>query len=86
MINIRIITTGESDGAIISYLQSENHGVTRLDAKGSRGEVKMIPSLVKREEVSGIIDHIQNTSPNAFFSIEDVRYVNAGIFRRSDNG
>lgn len=86
MVIIRIITTSESSEGIISYLQSENHGVTSVDAKGSRGEVTMIISLVKREEVSKIIKHIQNANPHAFFSIEDVRYVNEGVFRRSDNG
>lgn len=86
MVIIRIITNDESSEAIISFLRSENHGITTLNAKGSRGEVTMILSLVKREEVSGIIKHIQNTNPHAFFSIEDVRYVNEGVFRRSDNG
>jgi len=84
MVIIRIITTGESDDAIVSFLQSEDHGVTTLDAKGSRGNVMMILSLVKREDVPRIISHIQATNPAAFFSIEDVRYVNEGVFRKRD--
>jgi uncharacterized membrane-anchored protein YitT (DUF2179 family) len=55
--------------------------VTSLDGKGSRGNVKMIFSLVNRVDVSRISEHLQITNTHAFFSIEDVRYVNEGVFR-----
>ena len=86
MVIIRIITTGEPVDAIVSYLRSEDHGVTTLDAKGSRGDVTMIISLVKRRDVSRIIDHITIWNPRAFFSIEDVKNVHEGIFRQRDAG
>ncbi len=86
MVIIRIITTGEPVDAIVSYLRSEDHGVTTLDAKGSRGDVTMIISLVKRRDVSRIIDHITIWNPRAFFSIEDVKNVHEGIFRQQDAG
>jgi len=41
----------------------------------------MIISLVNRVDVPRIREHIEKTNPNAFFSIEDVRYVNEGVFR-----
>jgi len=78
---LRIVTTDESNEEIVSFMQSENYGITTLDATGSRGSVKMILSLVNRTDVSRITDHIQSTNPHAFFSIEDVRYVNQGVFR-----
>lgn len=62
-------------------MQSENYGITTLDATGSRGNVKMILSLVSRADVTRITEHIRSTKPHAFFSIEDVRYVNEGVFR-----
>src|SRR5512136_1165084 len=71
MVILRIITTEESEEQITSFLAAENCGVTRLDAQGSRGSVKMILSLVNR---------------GAFFSIEDVRYVNEGVFRPQEQG
>lgn len=80
MVILRIITT-ESNEEIISYMQSENYGITTLDASGSRGNVKMILSLVNRVDVPRITEHIRATNPHAFFSIEDVRYVNEGVFR-----
>jgi uncharacterized protein YebE (UPF0316 family) len=81
MVILRIVTTEDSTEEIVSYMQSENYGITTLDATGSRGNVKMILSLVNRTDVSCITEHIQSTNPHAFFSIEDVRYVNEGVFR-----
>ena len=81
MVILRIVTTDESNEEIVSFMQSENYGVTTLDATGSRGSVKMILSLVNRTDVPRITQHIQATNPHAFFSIQDVRYVNQGVFR-----
>jgi len=81
MVILRIITTEESNDAIISFMKAENYGVTSMDAQGSRGDVKMILSLVNRVDVPRITSHIEKTNPQAFFSIEDVRYVNQGVFR-----
>jgi uncharacterized protein YebE (UPF0316 family) len=81
MVIMRIVTTEESNEDIVSFMQSENYGITILDATGSRGNVKMILSLVNRADVARITCHLQSTNPHAFFSIEDIRYVNEGVFR-----
>lgn len=78
---LRIVTTEESTDAIAAFLEAEHFGVTYLDAQGSRGNVRMILTLVNRTDVPRITEHIEKTNPNAFFSIEDVRYVNQGVFR-----
>ncbi|AGB03734.1 DUF2179 domain-containing protein [Methanoregula formicica] len=84
MVILRIVTADESRDAIVSSLQSENHGVTCIEAEGSRGSVTMILSLVQRSEISRITGRIDRINPKAFFSIEDVRYVNEGVFRPRD--
>ncbi len=81
MVIMRIVTTDESNDEIVSFLQSENYGITMLDARGSRGNVRIILSLVNRTDVARITERIRSTNPHAFFSIEDVRYVNEGVFR-----
>jgi uncharacterized protein YebE (UPF0316 family) len=81
MVILRIITTENSNNEIVSFMQSENYGITTLDATGSRGNVNMILSLVNRTDVPRITEHIRATNPHAFFSLEDVRYVNEGVFR-----
>jgi len=84
MVILRIVTADESRDAIISSLQEEDHGVTCMEAQGSRGSVTMILSLVNRSEISRITNLIDQINPRAFFSIEDVRYVNEGVFRTRD--
>jgi uncharacterized membrane-anchored protein YitT (DUF2179 family) len=86
MVILRIITTEESEEQISSFLAQENCGATSLDAQGSRGNVKMILSLVNRTDVPRITEYIRTVNPRAFFSIEDVRYVNEGVFRPKDPG
>jgi uncharacterized protein YebE (UPF0316 family) len=81
MVIMRIITTDESTDEIISFLESENYGITSLDATGSRGTVRMIITLINRSDIPAITAHLEATNPQAFFSIEDVRYVNQGVFR-----
>ena len=78
---LRIVTTTESTGMIAAYLEAEHFGVTSFDAKGSRGDVQMIMTLVQRADLPRITQYIETTNPRAFFSIEDVRYVNQGVFR-----
>ena len=81
MVIVRIITTGESNDALVEFLKSADYGVTCLDAVGARGTVKMILTLVNRSDISHVIGHIQQYNPHAFFSIEDIRYANEGVFR-----
>jgi uncharacterized protein YebE (UPF0316 family) len=78
---LRIVTTEDSTHGIVSFMQSGNYGITTLDAMGSQGNVKMILSLVNRVYVPRTTAHLQSINPPAFFSIEDVRYVNEGVFR-----
>ena len=81
MVILRIVTTEDSTEEILSYIRSENFGVTTVDVTGSRGNVRMILSLVNRVDVPHITAHLQSANPHAFYSVEDVRYVNEGIFR-----
>lgn len=78
---LRIVTAAESTDEIAAFLESEHFGVTYLDARGSRGDVRMILTIVNRTDVPRITEHIEKTNPQAFFSIEDIRYVSQGVFR-----
>jgi len=86
MVILRIITTEESEGQITSFLTQENCGATNLDAQGSRGSVKMVLPLFNRADVPRITEFIRTVNSRAFFSIEDVRYVNEGVLRPKDQG
>ncbi|MFN8714696.1 MAG: DUF2179 domain-containing protein [Bacteroidota bacterium] len=79
---IRIITNQLSP-ELIAALRAANHGITVVDAEGSKGPVKMIFTVVKRTSVPDVIAILEQHQPNAFFSVEDVRNAHHGVFRNS---
>ncbi len=79
---IRIITNQNFDNLLIS-LKKENHGITIVDAKGAMGSVKMIFTIVKRKNVRDIVKIIQEHNPGAFYSIEDIKNANQGVFNEN---
>jgi len=71
---IRIITRKEAD-QLVHVLWEEGYGVTSIDAQGETGPVKVIFSIVKRKKLSKIIAIIKKYNPQAFYTIEDMRFV-----------
>ena len=80
---IRIITNQECS-ELIKKLQQANHGTTVVEAQGAKGPVKIILTVVKRKNIDPIITLIQEYNPDAFYSIEDIRDVNRGVFSKSN--
>ncbi len=71
---VRIITKKE-DNQLISELHNKGYGATIIDARGKDNDVQVIYTLVKRKEIQKLIDLIEAYNPNAFYVVEDVRYV-----------
>ncbi len=71
---IRIITRQEAD-KLVHFLWSSGYGVTSVDGWGETGPVKVIFTVCKRRYAERIIKIIKEFNPNAFYTIEDVRYV-----------
>lgn len=82
---IRIITNQNCDELLVA-LKQNNHGVTLVDAQGSQGPVKMIFTIMKRQNVQSVVKLIQQHNPSAFYSIEDIRNTNQGVFTESSSG
>ncbi|HNX80348.1 MAG TPA: DUF2179 domain-containing protein, partial [Prolixibacteraceae bacterium] len=55
-------------------------GVTHVDAKGSNEEVSIIYTFVKRAELPKVQEIISTHNPKAFYTVEEVKSVNEGIF------
>lgn len=72
---IRIITRKEAD-ELVHVLWEKGYGVTSIDAQGETGPVKVIFSIVKRKKLVQFIALIKKYNPKAFYTIEDMRYVN----------
>jgi uncharacterized protein YebE (UPF0316 family) len=71
---VRIITRREAD-ELVKYLWKAGYGVTSVDARGETGPVKLIFSIVKRKKLPEVLAIIKRFNPNAFYTIEDVRFV-----------
>lgn len=76
---IRVITNQNCD-KLLENLRLENHGVTVVDAQGAIGPVKMIFTILKRKNTARVIELIRQHNPSAFYSIEDIKEINQGIF------
>lgn len=83
---MRIITNNDNTSSIMHALNEANLGVTQIDAQGSKGPVKVLLTVLKRKDVARVAELIQQHSPNAFYSIEDIRTVKQGIFPTQQGG
>lgn len=76
---IRIITKRDAT-ELIKHLKSEKYGLTTVCAEGMDGPVKIIFTVIRREDIDMVIKCIKKHNPNAFYSIEDVRSVEEAMF------
>jgi len=76
---IRIITNQNCDN-LLAELRENNHGVTVVDAQGAVGPVKMIFTIMKRKNVQQVVQLIHQHNPTAFYSIEEIKDTNQGVF------
>lgn len=60
----------------MEHLKRQNHGVTVLDAKGLYGNVKILFTVIPRQKIDSVVAVIRKINPQAFYTIEDVRFVN----------
>jgi uncharacterized protein YebE (UPF0316 family) len=77
--SVRIITK-EDPVELIQFLRSHNYGVTSIDAEGGTGKVKMVFTIIKRQDLRHVVGIIKDFNPNAFYSIEEVKSVAEGVF------
>jgi uncharacterized protein YebE (UPF0316 family) len=81
---IRIITQKDAS-ELVDFLKGDGYGVTYIDAHGTLGPVKVVYTIIKRRDVSRVIGIIRKFNPMAFFTIEDLRSVREGVFRKKVN-
>jgi uncharacterized protein YebE (UPF0316 family) len=76
---IRVVTRRDAT-ALIEVLRADGHGVTSIDAEGGDGAVHVLFSIVKRRDLARYIQRVREFNPRALYSIQNVDYVNSGIF------
>jgi uncharacterized protein YebE (UPF0316 family) len=65
---------------LVKTLSEKGYGVTRVDAHGSQGPVSLIYTIVQRKNLTEVTEIIQKAYPNAFFTVEEVRLAEHGVF------
>lgn len=76
---LRAIVTSHSD-TLIAEIKKEGFGYTYIDAHGASGPVKVIFMVVNRKELKIAEALIARLGSKVFYSIQDIRTVQEGIF------
>jgi uncharacterized protein YebE (UPF0316 family) len=76
---IRVITSKDASD-LLKYLRSAGYGITSVDARGSAGKVQIVFTVVRRREVESVVSLIKQFNPKAFYTIEEVRFAEEGVF------
>ncbi|MEA3478745.1 MAG: DUF2179 domain-containing protein [Bacteroidota bacterium] len=71
---IRVITKKGAD-ELINGLRECGYPVTSVDGMGREGEVGVLYIIIKRKVLRDVVGLIQKYNPNAFYTIEDMRFV-----------
>ena len=66
--------------SLVKNLHDRGYGVTYVDGYGVNGPVQVIYTIVLRRELPEVIGIIQETHPKVFFTVEELRSVQQGIF------
>jgi uncharacterized protein YebE (UPF0316 family) len=74
------VFTNERGLELVKTLNSSGFGATSVEAHGAKEKVHLIYTIVHRNELEKVLDVINDFNPKAFFTIEDVKAVNEGIF------
>lgn len=74
IVRVQIITKKPAN-KLITKLIKEKYGITYHEARGSNGNVNIIYSIVNRKKLKKLIYSIRSMNPNAFYTVEDVKFV-----------
>jgi uncharacterized protein YebE (UPF0316 family) len=72
---VRVVTKKEPV-ELTEYLKKNNYGITLLPAQGIYGAVTILFTVVPRTELENVISFIREVNPYAFYTVEDVRFIN----------
>ncbi len=76
---VRVISNEDITG-LVTFLRERSFGVTIADGEGSKGRVKIILSVIKRQDQGEVVGGIHRYLPRAFYSVEELRSVADGVF------
>ncbi len=80
---IRIYTNTDATN-LVNSLRKAGFGVTTVDGHGTTGPVNVVQTLIKRSALIEVDRMIKEFNPKAFYCVEEVKSVNAGVFPTRD--
>lgn len=83
---VRLITrNGSASSGPAALIRQQGHGVTEVEALGGSGEVKLLHSVVRRQDVEPLLKAIHSAFPQTFVTLEEARTVRRGWMRAVRN-
>jgi uncharacterized protein YebE (UPF0316 family) len=79
MLVVRAILPNHIQG-LTERLHDKGYGVTSVKAQGSLGPVKLVYTVFMRRNLPEVAKIIQEIYPNAFFTVEELRSSEHGVF------
>lgn len=76
---LRIILANDGD-EMAHNLREAGYGVTIVNGEGASGAVKLLYTIIKRKDLRKVAGIIHAINPKAFFSVEEIRSAESGIF------
>jgi uncharacterized protein YebE (UPF0316 family) len=76
---VRIITHRSAED-FVEKLRAANFGVTCVNAQGAKGQVQIVLSVIKRNQLPEIVALIKTHHPGAFYAVDDLQTASEGIF------
>jgi uncharacterized protein YebE (UPF0316 family) len=70
---------------LMQMLLEAGFGVPTVDGHGSTGDVKIVYTTVKRQDLPVVVDIFHRSLPGAFLSVEEVRSTEQGVFPAGKN-
>lgn len=70
----------ERGSELVQILNEKGYGATVVEAYGVRNKIHLIYTIVQRNELTNVLDLITRFNSKAFYTVEDVKAVNEGIF------
>jgi len=74
IVSIRIITRQDAL-ELVNALKKSKYGITVVDAEGLKGRVKIIFTVINRQNIKKVINLVKIYNPKAFYSVEDIKFV-----------
>lgn len=65
---------------LVQTLNVNGYGATVVEAHGARERVDLIYTIVQRNELAKVLGVVQEFNSKLFYTVEDVKSVNEGIF------